>query len=188
MGASILPITIINNKIYFLFGKERDIDENPGWSDFGGGSEKGESFFETAIREGSEELTGFLGNAEMIKLLLKKNGYFIIDYLSNGNKNYRVHIFPIKYDENLTFYYNNNQKFLQKKLHPKIIETSKIFEKSEIKWFSFQEIINNITIFRTFYQNIIHLLIQNKLNITNFLNKKFIKKLNHLKTRKKNIK
>ena len=67
MGASILPITLINNKICFLFGKERDIDENPGWSDFGGGTEKGETFLDTAIREGSEELTGFLGSPKKIK-------------------------------------------------------------------------------------------------------------------------
>ena len=40
MGASILPVTIYNGKLYFLFGKERDIDENPGWSDFGGGTDK----------------------------------------------------------------------------------------------------------------------------------------------------
>jgi len=30
MGGSILPVTIHNGKIYFLFGKERDIDDNPG--------------------------------------------------------------------------------------------------------------------------------------------------------------
>jgi len=30
MGGSVLPVTILNNKVYFLFGKERDIDENPG--------------------------------------------------------------------------------------------------------------------------------------------------------------
>jgi len=70
MGGSILPVTIHNNKLYFLFGKERDIDENPGWSDFGGGTDKGESFLQTASREGSEELTGFLGNKDDIRRLL----------------------------------------------------------------------------------------------------------------------
>jgi hypothetical protein len=40
MGASILPVTIYKGKLYFLFGKERAIDENPGWSDFGGGTDK----------------------------------------------------------------------------------------------------------------------------------------------------
>ena len=27
MGGSILPITVINGRVYLLFGKERDIDE-----------------------------------------------------------------------------------------------------------------------------------------------------------------
>ena len=72
MGASILPISVHNGKIYFLFGKERDVDETPGWSDFGGGNESGESYLDTAIREGSEELTGFLGGVADIRKLLKK--------------------------------------------------------------------------------------------------------------------
>ena len=44
---------------FLLFGKERNIDENPGWSDFGGGTDKGETFIQTASREGQEEMTGF---------------------------------------------------------------------------------------------------------------------------------
>ena len=96
MGGSILPVTIHNNKIYFLFGKERDIDETPGWSDFGGGTEGSESFITTAIREGSEELTGFLGSTQEVKRLLTKYGTYNIDFNSNGHSTYRVHIFPMK--------------------------------------------------------------------------------------------
>ena len=113
MGASILPVTIYKNKIYFLFGKERDIDENPGWSDFGGGTEKGESFLNTAIREGSEEITGFLGNTKDIKKLLSKYGTFTIDFKTEGHSTYRVHIFPMIYDNMLVYYYNNNLKLLE---------------------------------------------------------------------------
>ena len=41
MGAGILPTTIHNNKLYFLFGKENPLeDSSKGWSDFGGGIEK----------------------------------------------------------------------------------------------------------------------------------------------------
>ena len=72
MGGSILPVTLHNGKIYFLFGKERDIDENPGWSDFGGCTNKGETFMQTAIREGREELTGFLGSDSDIRKMLNK--------------------------------------------------------------------------------------------------------------------
>jgi 8-oxo-dGTP pyrophosphatase MutT (NUDIX family) len=168
MGASILPLTIIDNKIYFLFGKERDMDENPGWSDFGGGTEKGESFLDTAIREGSEELTGFLGTEQDIKKLITKHGIYTIDYNSQGHTTYRVHIFPIIYDPMFTFYYNNNQKFIQKKLDPKIIENTKIFEKTEIKWFSFEDMKKMHNKFRSFYQNIVKLILENKININKF--------------------
>jgi len=177
MGASILPVTIIGNKIYFLFGKERDIDENPGWSDFGGGTEKGETFLNTAIREGSEELTGFLGSENQIKDLLNKYGTFNIDFNSQGHTTYRVHIFPMTYDKMLVYYYNNNQNFLQKRLDPKLIKESKIFEKSQIKWFSFDEIKQNQNKFRSFYQNIVKLILNDKESIN-----KFVKK--HLKTNK----
>ena len=183
MGASILPITIINNKIYFLFGKERDIDANPGWSDFGGGTEKGESFIDTATREGSEELTGFLGDEKEIKQLLLKNGTYNIDYNSQHHTTYRVHIFPLQYDPMFTTYYNNNQQFLQHKLDPKIILNTKIFEKTQIKWFCFEEIQKKRKQFRSFYQNIIKLILDNKSNITKFIKQKNIKYRNKTKTK-----
>ena len=46
-----------------------------------------------------------------------------------------MHIFPFEYNELLPFYYNNNQRFIQKRLDPKIIKSTKIFEKEEIKWY-----------------------------------------------------
>ena len=180
MGGSILPVTIFNNKVYFLFGKERTIDDNPGWSDFGGGTDKGETFFQTAIREGSEELTGFLGNPTDIKELLNKYGTFNIDYKSEGFTTYRCHIFPMKYDDKLPYYYNNNQRFIQKILDPKIIRDSKIFEKTQIKWFSFDEIKKNHNEFRSFYQNVVDLIMDNKNGIEIFARKAL--KVSHIKT------
>ena len=182
MGGSILPVTIHNNKVYFLFGKERDMDENPGWSDFGGGTDKGETLFQTAIREGSEELTGFLGDKSEIKLLLKKYGTYNIDYKSHGHTTYRCHIFPMVYDEKLPFYYNNNQQFLQKKLDPKIISDTKIFEKTQIKWFSFEDIKNHHDDFRSFYKNVVDLIMKNKSNIEIFIRKSL---KTNIKTKKK---
>ena len=189
MGASILPISIYENKIYFLFGKERETDENPGWSDFGGGTDNGETFLQTAIREGSEELTGFLGSPQDIKRMLSKYGTYNIDYKSNGHSTYRAHIFPIPYDDKLVFYYNNNQRFLQDKLDPKIINDTKIFEKTQIKWFTFDEMKQNKSKFRYFYQNIVALILQNKNSIQTFVRTKLSKtqkkKTNNNKTRKR---
>jgi 8-oxo-dGTP pyrophosphatase MutT (NUDIX family) len=186
MGGSILPVTIHNNKIYFLFGKERDIDENPGWSDFGGGTDKGETLFQTAIREGGEEMTGFLGSSADIKKLLNKYGTYNVDYKSEGYTTYRCHIFPMDYDDKLPFYYNNNQQFLQKRLDQKVIRNTKIFEKTQIKWFSFDEIKKDIKQFRSFYQNIVHLILGNKSAIEGFVNKSF-KKTNIKRSFKRSI-
>jgi len=176
MGGSILPITLHKGKIYFLFGKERDIDENPGWSDFGGGTDKGETFINTAIREGQEELTGFLGTTNDIKKMLNKYGTYNIDFKSEGYDTYRCHIFPMKYDELLPYYYNNNQQFLQQKLDPNIIKDSKIFEKTQIKWFSFDEIKKNRSKFRSFYRNVVDLILGNRLEIVKFVRIKLGKK------------
>jgi 8-oxo-dGTP pyrophosphatase MutT (NUDIX family) len=186
MGGSILPVTIHNNKIYLLFGKERDIDENPGWSDFGGGTDKGETFIQTAAREGSEELTGFLGDENDIKKLLNRYGTYNIDYKSEGHTTYRCHICPMEFHEGfdlLPFYYNNNQRFLQKRLDPKIIRDTKIFEKTQIKWFSFDAIKNQKSTFRSFYQNIVDLILASKPNIEKFVKQSLKKK--HSKTYKK---
>ena len=185
MGGSILPVTIHNNKIYFLFGKERDIDENPGWSDFGGGTDKGETFIQTAVREGGEELTGFLGTDSDLKKMLHKYGTYNIDYKSQGYSTYRCHIFPMDYDPMLPHYYNNNQVFLQKHLDTKIIKNTKIFEKTQIKWFSFDDIKRHHNEFRSFYKNIIQLIIDNRSAIEKFVQKKYTFKKSIPKNTKK---
>jgi hypothetical protein len=81
----------------------------------------------------------------------------------------------MKYDDLLPYYYNNNQKFLQKRLDKKIIKDSKIFEKVEIKWFSFDDIKRNHNKFRSFYKNVIHLILGNKSGIEDFVKKSFVK-------------
>jgi 8-oxo-dGTP pyrophosphatase MutT (NUDIX family) len=192
MGGSILPVTIHNGKIYFLFGKERDIDDNPGWSDFGGGTDANETYIQTAIREAGEELTGFLGDSKTIKKMLSKYGTYNIDYNSPGHNTYRCHIFPVKSDNNgifeyLPYYYNNNQRFLQKRLPTNVIRDTKIFEKVEIKWFSFDDIIKHHKQFRSFYQHIIHLILGNKSALESFVFKALLN-TKKSKTRKTNTK
>ena len=179
MGASILPVTIYKGKLFFLFGKERPDDENPGWSDFGGGTDDKESYIQTAIREGGEELTGFLGSNNDVKKLLKRFGTFNVDYKSNGYGVYRVHIFPMEYDLKLPFYYNNNQRFLQERLDPKIIKDTKIFEKQQIKWICVDDIVKmkKKKEFRSFYQNIIELILAQRSEIDAFIRKSLKKSI-----------
>ena len=187
MGASILPVTIYKGKLFFLFGKERPDDENPGWSDFGGGTDDKESYIQTAIREGGEELTGFLGSDKDVKQLLTQFGTLNIDYKSNGYGIYRVHIFPMEYDLKLPFYYNNNQRFLQERLDPKIIKDSKIFEKQQIKWICVDDIIKmkQKKEFRSFYQNVIELILAKRSEIDIFIRKSLKKSILKGKSYKK---
>ncbi len=164
MGAGILPFCFRNNKLYFLFGKERDMDENPGWSDFGGGTDKEETYIETAVRECSEEISGFLGSEKDLMKHLKTHGYLNI-YLpnpTNKRKGYMTFLTPFDYDPELILYFNRYQNFIQNKLDKRTIQKSKLFEKTEIKWFSFEDITKNKLKFRKFYQKIITILLKNK--------------------------
>ena len=173
MGAGILPTTIHNGKLYFLFGKEGKYEDSaPGFSDFGGGTDNNETFLETAIREAGEEFTGFLGNDNDVRKMLRKCGTYNIDYKTDGHKVYRMHIFPFEYNEWLPHYYNNNQRFLQKRLAPKIFKTTKIFEKAEIKWICIDDIKQMRPQFRSYFQNIVDMILNQKDNIKKFIEPK----------------
>lgn len=167
--AGILPTTIRNGKLHFLLGKENQFEKSaPGFSDFGGGGEKNETQLETAIREGGEELTGFLGTDAQLRKMLKASGVYTID-LPNGT--YRTHIFYMKYDPSLEKYYNNNQQFIQKRLDPTVIKISKIFEKAEIKWVCIDDLEKMRPKFRHFFTPIIDQILENKDTIKAFVNK-----------------
>ena len=118
-----------------------------------------------------EESNNDLQFIQCAKNMLKK-GTFNIDYNSENHRTYRVHIFPMEYDKYLPHYYNNNQKFLQKRLDPKLIKDSKIFEKAEIRWMSINEISKMRGKFRSFYQNIVDMIIERKNEIKNFIQKR----------------
>jgi 8-oxo-dGTP pyrophosphatase MutT (NUDIX family) len=165
VAGSILPITIHQNKLYFLFGKENSMEDSAkGWSDFGGGCENGDSPFKTALREGGEELTGFLGDDKILKSLIKKNGG---TYNITHNK-YYVHMFFLKYDENLPKYYNQNHRFLWERMDKSTLNKSKLFEKIEIKWFSIEDVKKHKKEFRHFYQEIVDLFLNDLENIEEF--------------------
>jgi 8-oxo-dGTP pyrophosphatase MutT (NUDIX family) len=173
VAGSILPISIYQNKLYFLFGKENPLeDSSKGWSDFGGGVENGETPYKTALREGGEELTGFLGHGEEIKKIIKKNGGFY----KLVNKTYHVHMFFLEYDENLPKYYNQNHRFLWERMDHQLLSKTKLFEKIEINWFSVDDMKIRKKEFRNFYQEIIDDILYNIENIEKFIYKKSLKK------------
>jgi 8-oxo-dGTP pyrophosphatase MutT (NUDIX family) len=145
-GSSILPVAIHKNKLYFLFGKENELEKSAkGFSDFGGGIERGETPLETACREGAEELTGFLGPIKLPDRPL---------VLGDPNK-YIIHIMPLEYDANLPKYYNNNHLFLWNRMDKHLLSRTKLFEKIEIEWFELSQIAPRIKEFRPFYQDVL---------------------------------
>jgi len=185
MGAGILPTTIHNNKLYFLFGKENTYEDSAsGFSDFGGGTDNKESFLETAAREGTEELTGFLGSEKDLKTRITKYGSYPITYHSEGHTPYKMFIIPFVYDDFLPYYYNNNQKFIRLKLDQSIIKNSKIFEKEEIRWFCIDDILKEKKHFRSYFQNIIEMIYEDKTKINNFIKKSSLFKRKKNKTLK----
>ena len=151
VAGSILPISIHDNQIYFLFGKENPLEDSaPGWSDFGGGVEKKETPIKTALREGGEELTGFLGDGNTIQQLMKKSGVYKIVH-----NDYHVHIFLLDYDTNLPKYYNQNHSFLWDRMDHTTLSQTKLFEKIEIGWFSENDLVSRRSQFRPFYREIV---------------------------------
>lgn len=185
MGAGILPATIYKGKLYFLFGKENKYEDSAhGFSDFGGGTDNKEHYLETAAREATEELTGFLGNENDILKMLNKNGTYNIDYKSQGHQLYRMHIFPMEYNEWLPFYFNNNHHFILKKLKPSIFKREKIFEKELIRWVSIDEIPKMRGKFRNYFENIIDILLAQKKEIRSFIRKGMRNRINTQKTKR----
>jgi predicted NUDIX family NTP pyrophosphohydrolase len=169
VAGSILPVTIHKDKLYFLFGKENSMEDSAkGWSDFGGRMDEGENPFTAAMREGGEELTGFLGDGKIIQKHIKKNG----GTYNITHNTYHVHIFFLEYDENLPKYYNNNHRFLWDRMDKETLNSSKLFEKIEIGWFSVDDMKRRKKEFRGFYQEIVDLFLEDKENIRKFIEKK----------------
>ena len=155
MGAGILPVTIYRNKIYFLFSREHMGRDGGMWGEFGGGKEKNETYFETAIRECHEESNGFLGSKKDIKNLIKKKFVKKITLF----KKYRTYIVYIPYDNTLPKRFRKD--FLNvKKNNPEKICRKGMYEKDMLKWVSFDKLGEFSKKIRPWYRNIIKLIIK----------------------------
>ena len=152
MGAGILPVAFNGISLVFLLGKE----QNNQWSDFGGTSSIYETTFDTAIREGYEELSGLLGTKNQLRNTVRNN--LIFEFYNNR---YTTYLFRSEYDENLVTYFNLNYQFV-KNTTPGIIKVNHngLYEKKEIAWFTREEIYN--LELRPFYKNVIYPILKNK--------------------------
>ena len=158
-GAGILPVAIYKNKLYFLFGKENKYNDTPGWCDFGGGIERDETFVETSLREIEEETCGFITKEEIVDSVEKYGS------LTFRIKGYTTTLVIIPYDKNLPAYFNKNHAIIEK-YNPKIIKTSVIFEKDEMKWVSWEE-LDELPV-RSFYRAMIQILFKRYKEIEEF--------------------
>jgi len=148
MGAGVLPVALYKKKLYFLLGKENEYNDQ-GWSDFGGGRENNESDFETAIREGYEELNGFLGTKKAMKKMLESK------LITTVNEQYYTsYLVKVEYDDKLPFYFNNHFKFIKNNLNHLIKDNNGMFEKQKIKWFTIDELKNEKN-YRSYYIKLI---------------------------------
>jgi hypothetical protein len=193
MGGGSLPVAFDDNTqtLYFLFGKQNHYlnNKNPGWSDFGGKEKHSETAFDAAVREGHEELNGFIGNSADIKHNIRHKLV-----TSFKHETYITFLFKIEYDPNLPSYFNNNFNFLSSHVNLKPIVQHPInglFEKSEIKWMTIDDIRKNKHLFREFYQNIIDIILKNTNEIIYKIkrinnNKHTLKNTHKLKKKKRN--
>lgn len=167
VAASILPVASHKGKLYFLFGKENEMEDSAmGFSDFGGSVEGSESILDTALREGSEELCGFLGDSDGIKKLLAGGVHMVV------HGDYHIHVFHMKYDESLPCYFTNHHRFLWERMDKTLLNDSKYFEKQEIRWFSVEDMKRDRGLFRQFYREILDKILKDIPKIDAFVKKK----------------
>lgn len=159
--AGILPYTQHEDgTFYFLFGRERTnntaCSDRGLWSDFGGSRNKGESLKACAIREGTEELCGFLSKSTIkenitTEIAIKTYKTFLV-YLKNYDRYYTL---PI--------YLNAHYDFMtcQPQIKPLIKDPNNgLYEKDQFAWFSLKDIREKREQFRPFYRDVLDLIIQ----------------------------
>lgn len=175
-AASLLPVTIHNGKLYFLFGKENPLENSSkGFSDFGGGKED-KTFYDTALREAAEEFTGFFGPPEKMRKMIKKNGgTYIHRHKADTPEEYRVHIFYIDYDPFMIDLFNDNHQYLWDRMDKQMLNKSRLFEKIEIRWFCETELLKKKRVYRHFYYDIVKELVDKLDDIRSFVESKHSK-------------
>lgn len=162
VGAGLLPAAVHKGTIYLLFGRENELNDTPGWADFGGGSKPHETPLDVATREGSEELNGLLGSQSALKKVAVRHKIAELKF-----QEYTTIVFKTEYDEKLEEYYENNYRFFEKYLPgAKKNPHNGLLEKSEIKWFTFAELRKNRESFRSFYQNMVDVILEHEDDIT----------------------
>ena len=161
VGAGLLPAAVHKGTIYLLFGRENELNDTPGWADFGGGSKPNETPLDVATREGSEELNGLLGSQSALRKVAVRHKIAELKF-----HEYTTIVFKTEYDEKLEEYYENNYRFFEKYLPgAKKNPHNGLLEKAEIKWFTFAKLKKNRASFRSFYRNMVDVILEHEYDI-----------------------
>lgn len=152
MGAGVLPVARRGGEVVFLLGRETCDGK---WSDFGGTREGRETRWQTAIREGAEELCGFLGRAQDLAARVKRN--WVAEVQAGACTTY---VFEIDYDPLLPAYFNNHHKFISSHSPEAVKANNGLFEKSSVEWFSVADLKKRRGSFRRFYRVLVDELIR----------------------------
>ena len=122
------------------------------------------------------------GNEKEVKSLMEKHGTYKVEI-----ENYTSFIFPLQYDPQLVKYYNNNQRYLQRKLPDKVFKTTRIFEKEEIRWIKADDLKKMRHKFRHFYRFMVDLLYNEQKQIKSFIQKGVNKKTRFTRRKRKSV-
>jgi len=167
MGAGILPLALYKGTLFFLLGQERN---NNLWSDFGGSTIKGEKPFKTAIREGCEELNGFLGDENELEEQVTNNLITSISF-----DRYTSYIFKTNYDKKLPLYFANVNNFAELHLKDKIDNKNNgLFEKKQIQWIPLSKLKEDKSQIklREFYKPLLETILKNEEFIMRLMSQK----------------
>jgi D-alanyl-D-alanine carboxypeptidase len=150
MGAGILPIAYYKNNLYLLFSREfNKYKGHVDWRDFGGTPENNETDLQTAVREGWEESSGFLGNKKDIHNLIKNN---LVTTVSNNK--YKVYVVLVEYDSTLPKKFREHFLKMFNKDKTKIAKNG-FYEKDMIKWLKVKDLKKNMWMFTSWYKIIV---------------------------------
>ena len=147
MGAGILPVAFQNGRAYFLFSRERSgtsYKDSGLWSDFGGKTEKGETHWQTAVREAHEESMGLMGTCEDIIDLLKN---CLIGEIDVGC--YKTYIVEVAYDESVPATFRQEFKNAPSEL---LNVRNGLYEKDEARWIRLENVGRFSKRFRSWYK------------------------------------
>ena len=156
--AGILPMAKHDGELYFLFGRERRYPkwrDSKLWSDFGGAIDKGETKMDAAIREGYEEMNGFLGSIEDMKRLMHEKLVTVI-----SSTNYATFIVEIDYSEELANKFATLYDDIYKNDRNKLLKRDGMYEKDMAKWVSYKELQELKKESRVFYKKNISYIIK----------------------------